>query len=143
MIGLSGTFRVLSGLTVILRPSGGTTMCSYCIHAIVPAMRGRFLNRRTGTRRLRAPRIGSRQRTAHRGLGNRQRLAGEGPEIVRRDSPALRCAPALAALRDEHGELERLLVVQARIDRRAVSPLQGRVRQTTRTSCALGDVIAG
>src|SRR6185437_14789693 len=101
MIGLSGTVKVWSGLTVILRPSGGTTTCSYFIRQLYRQCAGR-----------------------------------EG-------SGALVCPAGLAALGDEHGELQGLLVVQARIDRRAVGPGEVRIREATRAARAFRDVIPG
>ena len=52
-------------------------------------------------------------------------------------------AAVLAALGNQHGELERLLMIQARIYARAVGTLQVLVSKPARTSGALGDVLAG
>src|SRR5579862_6246706 len=48
-----------------------------------------------------------------------------------------------AAVSDQHGELERLLIVETRIDLRAVSALEIRIGQTTRPTGALGHILAG
>src|ERR1043166_2828747 len=54
--------------------------------------------------------------------------------------------PSLAAAqvaRDAHGALERLLVVEARVDAALVGALEVDVGQTARAAGALGDVLAG
>ena len=53
-------------------------------------------------------------------------------------------ASALALLaHDRHGDLQRLLVVEARVDGRAVGALQVDLGQFARAAGALGDVFAG
>src|SRR6185312_7282797 len=48
-----------------------------------------------------------------------------------------------AAISDQHGELERLLIIESRIDLRAIGALQIRVRQSARPTSALGHILAG
>src|SRR6202035_3835785 len=52
-------------------------------------------------------------------------------------------AAALTALGDQRGELEALLVLQARVHGRAIGPLQVLDRQPARTPRALGHVVPG
>src|SRR6516225_10547849 len=51
-------------------------------------------------------------------------------------------AAALATLGDQHGELECLLVVQPRIDARAVGTRKVRVGESAGAAGALGNIIA-
>src|ERR1700722_20262437 len=62
--------------------------------------------------------------------------------LARLGAPLIR-PPALATLRNQHGQLERLLVVQPRIDGRPVCPLQVPIGKATGAPRALGDVLAG
>ena len=48
-----------------------------------------------------------------------------------------------AAISDQHGELERLLIIETRIDLGAVGALEIRVRQAARPTGALGHILAG
>src|SRR2546421_8017368 len=57
-------------------------------------------------------------------------------------SYCMQMAAALAALGDEHRQLERLLMIESRIDGGAVGTLQVRIRQAASASGALGDVVA-
>src|SRR5665213_2825435 len=49
----------------------------------------------------------------------------------------------VAALRNQQRQLQGLLLVQPRIDRGAISPLQVSIRQAPRTTGALGHILAG
>src|SRR6516164_1842580 len=65
------------------------------------------------------------------------------PDLARGGSAAPRDAAALAAFGNEHRELERLLMVEARVDARAVGARKVRVGESPRATGALGHVITG
>src|SRR5690242_3343458 len=54
--------------------------------------------------------------------------------------PGTQQLPCRAVPADQHGELQRLFVVESRVHRRLVRTCQVRIRETARAAGALGDV---
>ena len=126
MSGLSGTLSVVSGLIVMRWPSAGD-LDLFVFHVA---------RCRLDDRKVRSPR---------RSGPSMDCIASGVVSGAVRLTTSLGCFPCLlhwAVAADEHRELERLLVVEPRIDRRLVGAREIRVGEAASTAGALGDVLA-
>src|SRR3990172_91200 len=70
-------------------------------------------------------------------------LGSERPSTINHNSIKDKALPSMAVTRDQHRKLQRLLVVEPRVDGRAIRPREVAVGQTARPARALGHIVAG